>query len=204
LRTIASGLADSHELFAIGPPSSGLAAAPIRHAAFGRPDEVAPILERLLSVASAGVGSPAPPAALLIDDLELLDDITLVHLWDRLAMMPHIRIVAGADIAAMTRFTSNPVASVLKRSRQMLVMGPDDPGHVLQLTGMPFVPRPGLHWVPGRGVLFADRVPRLVQVAVPDEQPGRTPVRSRGRVSGVTVMTTQSLPTAAVATPASR
>jgi hypothetical protein len=109
-----------------------------------------------------------------------------------------LRIVAAVDVAAMTSFTSNPVAAALKRSRRMLVLQPDDPGEFLQLTGVRLDARPGTRWVPGRGVLVADRVPHVLQVATSDDRGRRTHVRSSGTVSGVTVMTRQSLPTAAV------
>ena len=86
----------------------------------------------------------------------------------------------------------------------MLVMQPDDPGEFLQMTGLRLDPRPGTQWVPGRGVLVADRVARVVQVAMYDDHDRRTPVRSGGTVSGVTVISTQSLRTAAVAPPPPR
>ena len=141
---------------------------------------------------------------LLVDDLDLLDDLALAHVWDRVARSPHVRIVAAIDVAAMAGFTSNPLAGLLKRSRQMLLLRPDEPGQFLQLTGSRLDLRPGVPLVPGRGVLLDDRVPRVVQVALPGDRVRRTPVRSRDTVSAVTVMTTQSLPTAAVAAPAPR
>ena len=69
------------------------------------------------------------------------------------------------DVAAMTGFTSNPVAARSSGRGGMLVLQPDDPGEFLQVTGVRLDVRPGTHWVPGRGVLVADRVPRVVQVA---------------------------------------
>jgi S-DNA-T family DNA segregation ATPase FtsK/SpoIIIE len=204
LRTIAAGLVGGHELYAVGTASSALASAPIERAAFGSPDEVAPLLEDVVRRAQIVSRRSAPPVVLLVDDLDLLDDIGLARAWELIGACPDLRIVAAADVGAITGFTSNPVAAALKRSRRMLVLQPDDPGEFLQVTGVRLEIRPGTSWVPGRGVLVADRVARVVQVAALDCEPRRTPVRSRASLSNVTVMTTQTLRTAAGATPDSR
>ena len=188
----------------VGTATSGLASETTARSAFGAAEDVAALLDRVASPGRVEPGDHAPSNVLLVDDLDLLDDLALVHLWDRVARSPHLRIVAAIDVAAMTGFTSNPVAGLLKRSRQMLVLRPDDPGQFLQLTGTRLDIRPGVPLVPGRGVLLADRVARVVQVALPGDTVRRTPVRSRDTVSGVTVTTTQSLRTAAIATPAPR
>jgi len=43
---------------------------------------------------------------------------------------------------------------------------PDDPGDVMQAAGVKAPIRPGQRMVPGRGILIADRVPSVVQVAL--------------------------------------
>jgi DNA segregation ATPase FtsK/SpoIIIE, S-DNA-T family len=204
LRTIAAGLAVGHELYAVGADASGLASAPIEHAAFGSPNAIASLLEMLARRLHDDRPSTSRPPVLLVDDLELLDDIALAHAWEHVTACRHLRMVAAVEATAMTGFTSNPVVAALKRSRQMLVLQPDDPGEFLQVTGVRLDPRPGTRWVPGRGVLVADRVARVVQVAMCDDDGRRTPVRSRGTVSGVTVISTQSIRTSAVATPTPR
>jgi DNA segregation ATPase FtsK/SpoIIIE, S-DNA-T family len=203
LVTIAAGLAGGHDLYAVGTAASGLAEASIERAAFGAPHEIARLLEEVIARVDGGDRSSRATAVLLVDDLDLVDDIGLARVWERLATLPGLRIVAGVDVAAMTGFTSNPVAAALKRSRRMLVLQPDDPGEFVQVTGIRLDTRPGTRWVAGRGVLVADRVPHVLQVAAPADRARRTRVRS-DTVSGVTVMTRQSLPTAAVGTASRR
>jgi len=204
LRTIAAGLATGHELYAVGAAASGFASAPVEHAAFGSPNAIASLLEELTRQVHNRRPPTSRPTVLLVDDLESLDQIDLAHVWERVVACPQLRVVAAVDAAAMTGFTSNPVVATLRRSRRMLVLQPDDPGEFLQMTGVRLDPRPGTQWVPGRGVLVADRVAHVVQVATYDEHGRRTPVRSRGTVSDVTVISTQSIRTAAVATPTPR
>jgi hypothetical protein len=198
LRTIAAGLAAADELYAVGAATSGLASAPIERACFGAPDEVAFILDDLVRRGGRGHQGDSCHRVLLVDDLELLDDIGLTHVWERVAACPDLRIVAAIDVAAMAGFTSNPLALALRRSRQMLVLQPDEPGEFLQVTGVRLDVRPGTRWVPGRCVLVADRVPRVVQISVDDDRERRTPVRSRDTVSNVTMMTTRRSRTAAI------
>src|SRR5215218_2339133 len=122
-------------------------------------------MEEVIARVDGGDRSSRATAVLLVDDLDLVDDIGLARVWERLATLPGLRIVAGVDVAAMTGFTSNPVAAALKRSRRMLVLQPDDPGEFVQVTGIRLDTRPGTRWVAGRGVLVADRVPHVLQVA---------------------------------------
>jgi S-DNA-T family DNA segregation ATPase FtsK/SpoIIIE len=204
LGTIAAGLAAGHELYAVGAATSGLASVPIDRACFGSPDEVAPMLDALAHRLGRGDQRSSGQPVLLVDDLDLLDDIGLAHLWERVAACPDLRIVAAIDVAAMTGFTSNPVAAALRRSRRMLFLQPDDPGEFLQVAGVRLDVRPGLRWVPGRAVLVADRVPRVVQIAIGDDCDRRTSVRSCATVPNVTLMTTPSSRTAAVGTPSRR
>ncbi|HZB40724.1 MAG TPA: hypothetical protein VE487_07155, partial [Ilumatobacter sp.] len=177
--------------------------AAVEHATFRSANEIASLLDALALPPRTGHTSMPRPRVLLVDDLELLDDLALAAAWERVATCPQLRIVAAVDTTAITGFTSNPVAAALKRARRMLLLQPDDPGEFLQVTGVRLSTRPGTRWVPGRGVLVVDRLPRVVQVAVCDDG-GRTSVRSRGTVADVTVMSTQSLRTAAAARPARR
>jgi hypothetical protein len=202
--TVAAGLASRHEVYAVGPSTSGLAAASVELGAFGGPDQIAPLLEHVVARARSGRDRAVRPVVLLVDDLDRLDDFGLAHQWERVAMCPELRVVAATDVSTMTGFTSNPVAATIKRSRQMLVLQPDDPGEFLQITGVRLDLRPGTRWVPGRGAFVADRVPKIVQVAICDDTVRRTPVRSRDTLSDVTVISTPSLRTAAVATPTPR
>jgi S-DNA-T family DNA segregation ATPase FtsK/SpoIIIE len=204
LRAIAAGLPAAQEVYAVGTATSGLAGVSATRSAFGSAAEIAALLTHVTVGADEGGVGRGQPAVLLVDDLDLLDDIALAHVWDRVAGSPNLRVAAAVDSSAMTGFTSNPVAGALKRSRQMLILQPDDPGVFLQLTGTRLESRPGLPWIPGRGVLYADRVTRIVQVAVCHDDRRRTPVRSRDSLAGVTVTKSQSTRTAAVAAPVSR
>jgi hypothetical protein len=158
----------------VGPSGSPLRDVPARASAFGRPDHVAGLLDRLANLLE--LGRPVRPVVLVADDLDDLDDPTLASIWDRLARSDDLRIAAALESRTASGFTANPVIAALRRSRQLLVLEPDDPGEFLQLTGVRLPHRPGLRFVPGRGVLVADRQPVVVQVAdSAGAAPGSTP-----------------------------
>ena len=163
LTTVAAGLCPRYDVHAVGPASSGLVAAGLPQAAFGRTDLVVPVLDRLANLLS--MGPTRRPLALLVDDLDALDDPMLATYWERLLGHDALRIVASVETRTLTGFTANPLLVHLKRARRQLLLQPDDAAEFMQLTGVKLPHRPGVRWLPGRGVLLADRVPQLVQVA---------------------------------------
>jgi S-DNA-T family DNA segregation ATPase FtsK/SpoIIIE len=123
------------------------------------------------------------PLVLVIDDLDQLDDSVLSRLWSSVTACQSIRVVASIDIGAGTGYSVNPVLTMLRRSRRTLILQPDDPAEVLQLSGTRCDVRPGLDWVPGRGVLVVDRQATVVQVADGGSQSVRTPTVETYRCS---------------------
>ena len=138
-----------------------------------------PVLERLANLLS--MGSTRRPVALVVDDLDALDDPMLSTWWDRLLAHEELRIVASVETRTLTGFTTNPLLVQLKRSRRQLVLQPDDAAEFMQMTGVRLPHRPGVDWVPGRGVLLADRVPQLVQVAARGARRRAGAIGSAGR-----------------------
>ena len=172
LATVAKGLAlHGHDVFVVGPASSPLATFGFMPAAFGRGGEVA----RLLDLLATGIalGGSDRRAVLVIDDVDELDDPTLIPIFERLANYDTLRIVGSLESRAMTGYTTSPLVGLLRRARRLLVLQPDDAGEFVQMTGVKLPARPGLRMPPGRGVLLIDRAPAIVQVA--QTSPGRLP-----------------------------
>jgi S-DNA-T family DNA segregation ATPase FtsK/SpoIIIE len=169
LASIAAGLRATADVYVVGPSSSPLAGS-CRRSAFGRADRVLPLLDRLANLLE--LGRPTRAVALLVDDLDTFDDPLLSGAWERLAASDELRIVATLESRSLAGFSANPVIAGLRRARRLLVLRPDDPGEFLQLTGIKLPQRPGQRLVPGRGVYVADRVPHVVQVATPPDEPG--------------------------------
>jgi DNA segregation ATPase FtsK/SpoIIIE, S-DNA-T family len=164
LATIAAGLADRYDVVCVGASASGLAGSTPGAAAFGRSDEIVPALDRIVNVLS--MGAPRRPMALVVDDLDALDDPMLSAAFERVLATDQVRIVAAVESRALSGFTTNALLVELKRARRQLVLRPDDPAEFVQATGVKLPQRPGLIWTAGRGVLIADRIPQVVQVAV--------------------------------------
>ena len=158
LATVATQLAASGHRVVVGGPTSSplrdLVRLPGVRAAFGR--DVGPMLDGLTAVSTT-------PRVLVLDDLDALDDPSLVPAFERLARDEMLRLVAALE--PRTGFTTNPLVGLARRARRMLVLQPDDPAEFLQLTGLRLALRPGLRMPPGRGVLLVDRQPTVVQVA---------------------------------------
>ena len=165
----ARSLGEHHELTIAGPSSSplsgwanGLAGTDETRMAFGRPDELTPVLQQLADRVQAGTCERPP--VLVIDDADTLDDPTLAPLWDRLTQLDDLRIVMALEQRAMTGYTTSAMVTAARRTRRMLVLQPDDPADFLQTTGVRLPSRPGVRMVPGRGILLADRQPSILQV----------------------------------------
>ena len=173
LDTCARVLADTHEVWALGPPSSRLDLGIVHEGAVGRPDDLAPVLDRLANLFVLGPGPR--PRVLLVDDLDRLDDPALNVHWDRLAELDDLRLVATLENRSMTGYTASSVLNLARRSRRLLVLRPDDAGEFLQMTGIKPPIRPGVAMPPGRGVLVADREPTVMQVARAAAGGGRPP-----------------------------
>ena len=167
LSVVALALRGDHDVVAIGPASSPLASLEFEHAAFGRPDQVAPVLDRLarrLADRAMSTG-PARRSVLVIDDLDRFDDPLLGQLLDRVASADDLLVVAALESRSMAGYTTSAMVALMRRSRRQLVLQPDDPGEFLQMTGIKLPSRPGLRLPPGRGVLVSDRTASIVQVA---------------------------------------
>ena len=175
LVTLAEQLADDHDLWLVGPASSPLdpnrgqtrdvpAGAVAGRSAFGRAPVVQPVLDQLATFLD--MGTPRRPQVLLVDDFDVLDDLSLMMLWDRLAKHDDLRVCAAIESRALQGFSQNPMLGELRRSRAILLLQPTDAAEIVQATGTRVSLRPGLQMVPGRGVFLADRQPTVVQVAV--------------------------------------
>ncbi len=167
LAVVVAALQRDHEVYAIGPSSSPLASLGIERSGFGRPDELAPVLDRLIRHLTGrlppAVNSPSP--VLVIDDLDQLDDPLLGQLLDRLAGSDDLRVIAALESRSMTGYTTNSMITLMRRARRQLLLQPDDPSEFLQMTGVKLPSRPGLRLAPGRGVLLSDRTTSIIQVA---------------------------------------
>ena len=152
--------------FLLGPMTSPLSRAallPADRVAFGEADVVGSLLDRVASRAAARPDGPTIVVA--VDDLEEVDDPLLEPIWRRLFRSSGVRLVASVEPRSVGGFASSHALTVLRRSRRLLVLRPDDPSEFVQLTGVRWPGRPGLRWVPGRGVLVAEREPSIIQVA---------------------------------------
>ena len=166
LTTLAEQFASDHDVWVVGPASSPLArpqGAELAHSAFGRAAAVQPLLEQLATMLD--MGTPRRPQVLIVDDLDVLDDPTLMMVWDRLAKHDDLRVCAAIESRSLQGFSQNPMLAELRRARAMLLLQPADAAEIVQSTGARVSLRPGLHMVPGRGVFLADRRPTVVQVA---------------------------------------
>lgn len=170
LRTIGRQCIDQDwQVWAIGTPGTPLAALPDAHrCAFGRVADVVATLEEL---AAEVLESPGVPRLLLNDDVDLFDDRSLSDPLETI-IAEGVRIVGV--LSSMRAYGSNPLFDELKRARTMLILQPDGPRDIQDLTGVIPDLRPGVAMPPGRGVLIADRVPTVLQVGdldAPDRGP---------------------------------
>jgi S-DNA-T family DNA segregation ATPase FtsK/SpoIIIE len=171
LATIVEALGSEHEVFVVAPGSSPLAGAELpRSTIAARRECVAELLDRLANLVDMGVGRR--PRVLVVDDLDRLDDVALAPAWDRLANADGVRVVAAVETRSMTGYTQNPILGMLRRTNRVLVLRPDDAGEFLAMTGVRLPIRPGVELPPGRGVLLADRVASVLQVALPGADDG--------------------------------
>jgi len=164
LNACAAGLAGTHQLWGMGQASSGLDRSLLDEASFGRGEVITPDMERLANLLE--MGPTDKPVVLLFDDLDLFDDMALNSDFERLAKLDDLRIIASIETRSLSGYTTNPLLTALRRARRMLILQPDDPGDVMQAAGVKAPIRPGQRMVPGRGILIADRVPSVVQVAL--------------------------------------
>jgi DNA segregation ATPase FtsK/SpoIIIE, S-DNA-T family len=166
-RVVADGLeAAGYEVWKLGRQGSPLAeGADLHRSAFGRPAGIQPVLEELAELLDS---SPtAVPRVLVVDDLDTLEDPGLNPLWERLAGHDAVRVVATIENRSFSGFSMNALLNEVRGARRLLVLRPDDPMELFQMTGVKAQIRPGTPMPPGRGVLLADRIPTLVQVAEP-------------------------------------
>jgi len=164
LNACAASLAGTHHLWGMGSASSGLDRSLLDEAGFGRGEVITPEMGRLADLLE--MGPTDKPHVLLFDDIDLFDDMSLNGDFERLAKLDDLRIIASIETRSLSGYTTNPLLTALRRARRMLILQPDDPGDVMQAAGVKAPIRPGQRMVPGRGILVADRVPSVVQVAL--------------------------------------
>ncbi len=168
LGMVARSLAARHGVTAIGPTTSPLGSFELGDGVdvtTGRPDSLVEPLDRLANLLA--MGAPARPQILVVDDADLLDDMALISVFERLTASDDLRIVASMESRSLTGYTQSPLLNALRRTRRLLVLRPDDPNDFLTTTGVKLTLRPGTELPPGRGVLLVDRLPTVVQVAHP-------------------------------------
>lgn len=151
-------------VWSVGAGNSPLAEIPSGQSAFGRPEGLVPLLERLAAHLD-DFADPTKPELLLVDDLDLLDDPATNTVCDRLARHEALRVIATVESRNLSGFTMNGLLNEVRRARQVVHLQPDDAAELFQATGVKVPIRPGLAMVPGRGVLIADRVPVVFQSA---------------------------------------
>jgi DNA segregation ATPase FtsK/SpoIIIE, S-DNA-T family len=165
LATVAAGLAGRHRVITLGTVASPLAKFGIGEGFFGRPEDIAPTLEAAIGVAEAS----NTLTVLCVDDVERFADAPeLAGVWERVARLERLRLVATVEPKLINGYTSSPLGTRAKNSATILLLQPVDASETLQLTGIKGGVRPGLPLPPGRGLLVADRLPTLVHVAITD------------------------------------
>ncbi|MGQ0823504.1 MAG: FtsK/SpoIIIE domain-containing protein [Actinomycetota bacterium] len=163
LRTLAEQLAESYEVWAIGTEDAGLRVVEkATRTAFGSTSEIASLLEELEALQAY---ANAPTRVLVVDDLDRLDDAAVHAAFARVMRGRAVRFVASIETRNLTAYTSDPLLTVMRRARRLLILQPDSAMEVFNATGVRAPLRPGLALPPGRGVLIVDRVPVVVHVA---------------------------------------
>ncbi len=147
------------EVWAVGPAGSGLGRLSTAHrCVLGRAPAVAAALADLVAA------DDARPRFLLADDIDVLEEPALDAVFTSL-------LDGGqrwaASTATLRGYSTNPMVQEMKKARTLLFLQPPGSREVQEVTGVNPRLRPGLASVPGRGVLVVNRLPRVVQVALP-------------------------------------
>ena len=130
---------------------------------FGRGEVISPAIDRLVTLLE--MGPTGKPHVLLFDDLDLFDDMSLNGDFERLTKLDDLRVIAAIETRSLSGYTTHPLMTALRRARRLLILQPDDPTDVMQAAGVKAPIRPGQRMTPGRGILVADRVASVIQVA---------------------------------------
>jgi hypothetical protein len=148
-------------VWTVGPAGSRLRSLDkAARAVFGRPADIAPVLDELAAMEAQ---EPAETGrVLLVDDLDLLEDPALDP---PSAKLISAGVVYAASTMGLRGYSTNAIVQDMKRSRCLLHLCPPSGREVQELAGCTPSIRPGLAMVPGRGVLVANRVPVVLQVA---------------------------------------
>lgn len=145
------------EVWAVGPPGSPLGALAVAHRCIvGRAPAVAGGLAELVAA------DDGTPRFLLVDDVDVLEDPVLDAALG--ALLAQGLRWAGST-ASLRGYSTNPVVQEMKKARTVLYLQPPGSREVQEITGVNPRLRPGLPSTPGRGVLIANRLPRVIQVA---------------------------------------
>lgn len=147
------------EVWAVGPPGSGVGALAAAHRCIlGRAPAVAAALAELVAA------DEDRPRVLLVDDIDMLEDPALDAVLGLLLARSQRWV---ASTASLRGYSASPLVQEMKKARTVLYLQPAGSREVQELTGVNPRLRPGVLSTPGRGVLVAGRLPRLVQVARP-------------------------------------
>ncbi len=145
------------EVWAVGPSGSPLGTLSVAHRCLlGRAPAVAAGLAELVAA------DDGTRRFLLIDDVDLLDEPVLDAALGALLARG---LRWAASTTSLRGYSTCPLVQEMKKARTVLYLQPPGSREVQELTGVNPRLRPGLPSTPGRGVLVANRLPRVVQVA---------------------------------------
>ncbi len=165
LETCAVRLGQRSEMYVVGGAASPLQRLGLARSAFGKAERINPLVDDL--VAAATTDGAKTQLVLLIDDLDGFTDTALNGAWEKLAKLEELRLIASIETRSISGYTTNPLLTALRASRNLLLLQPADAGEIIQLTGMRASLRPGLRMPPGRGLLLCNRIPIIMQVCDP-------------------------------------
>lgn len=121
------------------------------------------LLEELIVIAET---YPNRARAVVIDNVDRYDDAILFDVAGRLQRTELVRTIGSIEMRNLNGYTMNPMLTELRHASRTLLLQPESVGEVYANFGVRPPLRPGLKMTPGRGVLFVDRRPVIVQVPV--------------------------------------
>ena len=166
LRTIARSLvAGGTEVWTIGLVGAPGGAAvdiggPGQHCGPKVADATA-LLEEMVVMAET---YPDRPRVLVVDNVDRYDDAGLFDAAGRLQRTEVVRTVGSIELRNLNGYTMNPMLTELRHASRTLLLQPESVGEVYANFGVRPPLRPGLKMTPGRGVLFVDRRPVIIQI----------------------------------------
>ena len=140
---------------------------PGRHSV-GKGDAVAELMADFAALCESLPG--AQPYVLVIDNVERFSDAAFTGPYERIVKSEASRTIGSIETRSYSGYTQNAMLAEVRLEPTVLMLQPDNTSDVLSVTGVRPQLRPGYKMSPGRGVLIANRLPVVVQVAVgPDD-----------------------------------